>query len=321
MVFSFMNDKNKKTEAMDGDRVTALLALGVEKQPPQTGGCLSPEELSCLIENKCSQEEKSRLFKHISTCASCYNRWLALASICDEQTGVRGKIFPLSSAIKKRPLFYIWGPSLLAAAASVLLYVNIDIEQDMLFLSHQSLETSVTEEAIMADELSSSMPESFLLQSEPVQEKTKSAHSAARSLPEITYQKNNDMNVDAITGKGVQKDINLSEAVDKNKLLGREDNISTAITKSKMPIDSERWINEIKRKCRDGGGGDREFWKIKLEQGESLGRQVAKGKRDEEEQILNQEIMVLVERLSMAGNDKRYAICKELENIISKGHR
>ena len=101
------------------DRKTALLGLAADSNSEKHGSCLSSEEMGELLDHCCSPEQRHHFLTHLSTCDTCYREWLDLQA-CRETRAVPGK--PLLFRRKVLPI----AGSLLAAAASVVFYLNID---------------------------------------------------------------------------------------------------------------------------------------------------------------------------------------------------
>ncbi len=117
------------------DRATALLGLNVAEKSGSTI-CLTDEELACLVDRRCIAEAKEQAFSHLASCESCYRRWLELSEIIAEErnraTEEKNKIHILF-----QPKQLAWAGSLLAAAASVVVFVNISGNMDKSMLQPQ----------------------------------------------------------------------------------------------------------------------------------------------------------------------------------------
>jgi hypothetical protein len=94
------------------DRTLAQVALATENGTPLP--CPSASELALLIDGRVSEDRQEELWHHLASCPTCYEQWRIVAKV---QQGVVkkcrfGKIITL-------------GGGLLAAAASIMLFVNI----------------------------------------------------------------------------------------------------------------------------------------------------------------------------------------------------
>lgn len=123
--------KNKQ----QADRATALLGLYAVEERSATA-CLTDEELACLVDRRCTAEAQEQAFRHFASCESCYRQWLELSESIAEETKTQS---PATNTI--HPLFQpkqlAWAGSLLAAAASVVLFVNISGNRDKPMLNSQ----------------------------------------------------------------------------------------------------------------------------------------------------------------------------------------
>ncbi len=112
-----VDDLQKKREA---DRRSALLGLAADRSPGEQGRCLSVQEMSALLDGKCSTHERQRFLVHLSSCDSCYREWVALDHVLYEKQAGKKKRFIF------QPSFLALSGSLLAAAVSVLFFMNLD---------------------------------------------------------------------------------------------------------------------------------------------------------------------------------------------------
>lgn len=114
----------KKREA---ERRLALLALAGE-QPEPSGSCLDPEELAALIEGRLAPEQAEPCLAHLAGCEHCYALWLQLDREWQEQAGKNGR--NRLRRLISRPRFLTAAGSLLAAAASIAVFLNITTQAD-----------------------------------------------------------------------------------------------------------------------------------------------------------------------------------------------
>jgi hypothetical protein len=124
-----MIDKSKMEQQREADRRLALLAL-VSEQPEPCGACLEPEELSALIEGRLTPEQIEPCLTHLAGCERCYALWLRLDREWRGQTG-RSNRNTLRRLIS-RPRVLAAAGSLLAAAASIAVFLNITVDHRVL---------------------------------------------------------------------------------------------------------------------------------------------------------------------------------------------
>lgn len=102
------------------NRATALTALAAGEQKA-ADDCLSSEALAALVARNLASEERQHCFDHLACCQSCYDQWRALAMDDGADSGkiIKGPWFGI------RSISFTTAGSLLAAAACILLYLNI----------------------------------------------------------------------------------------------------------------------------------------------------------------------------------------------------
>lgn len=124
-----MTEKSEIEQQREADRRLALLAL-VSEQPEPSGACLEPEELSALVEGRLTPEQTEPCLTHLAGCERCYALWLRLDREWRGQTG-RSNRNTLRRLIS-RPRFLAAAGSLLAAAASIAVFLNITADRHTL---------------------------------------------------------------------------------------------------------------------------------------------------------------------------------------------
>lgn len=117
-----------------GQERTALLALSAHS-PKKSGACLSSELITALVEERCPADERETSLAHLASCDRCYREWLTINTLHKQRT-TRGTVLQFVT----RPRNLAAAGSLLAAAASVVLYLNIRYPE-----SHQVLQEKAAE--------------------------------------------------------------------------------------------------------------------------------------------------------------------------------
>lgn len=116
-----MVDLDKQKQQQEADRRTALLGLAAAKETGETEDCLSPEQLAALVEGKCTAERRQHYFDHLSVCGTCYRLWMELHDVVEAEQKEKQRKIVRFPGLKH----FAWAGSALAAAASVVLYLNI----------------------------------------------------------------------------------------------------------------------------------------------------------------------------------------------------
>lgn len=177
----------------DADRRTALLGLAADRNSEKQGECLSSTEMSDLLDGSCSDGQRQSFFTHLSSCDSCYREWLELQQELSENGPHNKKLL-----FFQRKFLAVSG-SLLAAAASVVFYLNLTqspgpqeqvIQPPPRLESTQSLdaeESSVRQKTVekVAPQVSIKKSErrSAEIQSDSVKENKMDAFSARMAAP------------------------------------------------------------------------------------------------------------------------------------------
>lgn len=119
-------DLKKKQEA---EHRLALLTL-IGQLPEPSGSCLKAEELAALVERRLAPERLEICLAHLAGCDHCYAFWRRLDQDRQQQQqakgGSRSNLFKLCS----RPPFLAAAGSLLAAAASIAVFLTITTRVD-----------------------------------------------------------------------------------------------------------------------------------------------------------------------------------------------
>lgn len=108
-------------------RRLALLAL-LADQPKTTTACLEDEQLASLVEGTLLQEEAEQCMVHLAQCDRCSGLWVQLDQEWQRQEKVEQR--NKRRKLQKRPRPFTVVGSLLAAAASVAVFVTITTRVD-----------------------------------------------------------------------------------------------------------------------------------------------------------------------------------------------
>ena len=115
-----MANKDELKRKREADQRAALLGLAADRKTEKPGSCLSSQEMAELLDGKCEAEQLQSFLAHLSSCDSCYREWLEL----DLELS-RNKSALHTPLLFQRKFLTVSG-SLLAAAASVVFYLNLD---------------------------------------------------------------------------------------------------------------------------------------------------------------------------------------------------
>lgn len=129
----------------DERRLALIVLAGGQPQPD--GACPTPEEMAALVEGKLPPEQAEASLAHLALCDHCYALWRELDHEWQEQTkkSGRGTLLRLIG----RPRFLTAVGSLLAAAASIAVFLNLTTDVDRHSLTRLP-DASVQERAVPA---------------------------------------------------------------------------------------------------------------------------------------------------------------------------
>ena len=292
----------------DADRRTALLGLALSGTSEPAGPCLSDQEMAALVDNTCSGKEREYCFQHLANCDSCYRHWLELSKIVANDNKMQDEN---SRPRIIRPQFFAWTGSLLAAAASVVIFLQITGKAPTPVVPRQSMETI-----------------------------TGNRRGPARDQQaESTAVKSMAKSVKAYGGKGLDMAANeitspaaVAPAPPVKKIAGH-DTASTAsygqpqamVKNKQQTLDGSRrgtlcrlratagrkgspgrlWLDRVQQGCRHNEASS-QFWQQQFRTGKQLAMQ-----QDPVERQLIRELLPLVEELQGKENDTQ-AVCEEI---------
>jgi len=114
-------------EKRTAEQRLALLAL-TGARPAPSGSCLDAEELSALVEGRLTSAQAEPCLDHLAGCEHCYATWRLLDE--DWQLRTRDTGRNRLHQLLGRPHFLATAGTLLAAAASIAVFLNITMQAD-----------------------------------------------------------------------------------------------------------------------------------------------------------------------------------------------
>ncbi len=263
---------DKKRQA---DRVIALLGLQAAEEGVSSP-CLTDEELAALVDRQCSLDEQDRVFGHLASCSDCYRRWLALSEIIDAETGTETQpqtkktIHPLFQAKQMA-----WVGSLLAAAASVVLFINISGDMEGPMLQSQVQPTVELNKAPLSEVQNDKEQENFgnpgkfknmnrAERLDTVGRKMEIPAAAPSPVPVMEEIEDEQMRIlsKQKTRAAVQKSIRVQPAMSDEMAGG--DGATIDSVAPLLPVSA--WLAGIVQGCRQNNE-NRQFWKRKYMEG------------------------------------------------------
>jgi len=216
----------------EADRRTALLGLAADINSEKQRECLTSTEMSNLLDGRCSDSQRQSFVAHLSSCDTCYREWLELEQELSEDTTHYKKLL-----FFQRKYLTVTG-SLLAAAASIVFYLNLDQSPGL---------QEATIEPIPQLESAQSLD----AQESPVLQK-----KVEKIAPPVSVKKTERMRVE------IQ-----SDSVKENKMDAFSARMAAPVAVAPDPV--QLWLERVQRSCSEPEGGH-EKWSVLFMQGREL---------------------------------------------------
>ncbi len=317
-----------------GDRRTALLALASNrKDVEKISHCLSSGSMASLIDGECSPDERDTYFDHLGSCETCYQQWLEVSMVADIDERQKGgnKIIQFL-----KPVNLAWTGSMLAAAASVVLYLNIQQDAlppvmqeskvtEMFQVTKAVQRQEIDEKEIMsavADEATVSMEAGAEPQIEPITPAAPSHHVEEKSFshsisPAISLKKQKNEPAPV----AIPESIPVKTTLGTRGTTGKKDvtNDKTAKISTPRQLNAKEWLNQIKQACL-AQEDDTTFWKQQFEDGQELaaysGLALLEAFDSSMQKRMTRDILPYVEQLQTSKN--RRSICNNIFDRLEK---
>ncbi len=289
------------------DRRTALLALHAGKEEDGSA-CLSDEQLACLADGNCSGKEREVFLQHLAGCLSCYHHWVELCELVagkEAAGGEKRKILPMV-----RPGYMAWAGTLLAAAASVVLYLNIDHKVAGPVLHEQP--PAAVKKAVPAPVASPGEQAQPLLKKN-IPSNEAGPNSLQYQEAEAEMSMTDTLPAPALDSKQEQATALRSAARKSAGALrtspmaaGVKDKVTATATGSEFMV----LLEKLEQGCRGRAEGP-EFWKARLEEAET----VAETGSPEERQVAGRLLPLLQELAENPAVQEQ--VCPRMESVLN----
>jgi Putative zinc-finger len=234
----------------DQDRILAQLALATEEVADMP--CPDVEMLALLVDGRLSEPDQEALFQHLAQCPSCYEQWRIMAEVdlgAVKKTS-RAKIISITGG-------------LLAAAASVILFINIGIvptptmapQDEATVLGVSKLSSAEMSSMEQEDRVpsSQSVPDD-MVQSQEMEEQMKEAATLLKNNSEAKTRQKKAASSKPSIRKGEMVENNAAYApapiVEDFTLLGED------VAKGEIVLDINRLIPTVVQKVKQAGFAD-----------------------------------------------------------------
>lgn len=308
-----MAEIHKIEQIKEADRRIALLALAASKKQDEQTACLTADEMATLVDRQCSSDEQERYFAHLADCEICYRQWLELSELT--QAGATEKnIAKLDKLFSRR--YFGWTGTALAAAASVVLFLNItrDAQRPMI----QQNKPPKAERSFAPSSTVGQKEKQSDFKEMPAEQNFEELKDAAplemedqAPAPAPPRKELRNAGKSVLTKKQKTQPTALKADV---QMRGIHDDISTeSFAKGSGDpgrVEVDVWIQRIQQGCRNGEEQTR-FWQQQYLQGEQLIQRAAFTTPEEEKLV--HDIVSLVVQMRDAPTTRR-AICKRIQD-------
>jgi hypothetical protein len=278
-----MANRDELKHKRETDSRVAQLGLAADLQDSPQGSCLSSKEMAELLDGKCEIDQQQLYLAHLSSCETCYREWLDL-----QQELSRGNVVQKKALIFQRRFLAVSG-SLLAAAASVVFFLNLNISPGP--GDSPVLMTTQTERKQSPKKLEV-----------PAQQK------AATNIAEPATVEQLKPQFDEVQMEAVE------DNVEKEEFAAPSDQSSFRAMKKAAPAmtldPAQEWIQQVLKKCAVGGS-DSAGWEDLVHQGQEL---------SPKNNILPQAEIILEKLNRLLAGDARETVCTEIQGIVNENN-
>jgi len=292
-----------------GDKRIALLALAFSQKRVGSSACLTDVEMAALVEGSCDDAERKRLQNHLASCELCYQHWIDLSRGVNQYGRAKNDI-KSGQLIRFRHL--TWAGSFLAAAASVILFINITqvlppstMEDADKTVNEQNESTELQPSVEMVPAGQQSRAPEFQLANRQDIVKGK-RQSAETQLAPVSRRRESggNHNFDKKNEKVIRKPSYKAENIAE---LEKKLPDSASILK-RGQSQTAMWLATLKQRCQAGQVSPF-FWEQQYQQGIKITRFV-----DEDEKYLLHELLSLIRSIDEKAVADR-GVCREILRI------
>jgi hypothetical protein len=305
MAMARIHSFEQKKEA---DRQTALLSLAATSKDAEKNDCLTTDEMACLVDNKCAPADQEQFYNHLAHCEICYHQWVELSELTatEKTQKSRKAIHPL---FQSRNL--AWAGSALAAAASIVLFLNITGETPSPVL-HKPLQTEVERSWVPAPGVLNDVEQADS-RARILEHTIDSMHDTVQ--PEIGSQASTPSSIsveEKITPEEIltkKQKLNFTVLMEEAQVMGA----SGSKTADGFPrkslyqgqVQASEWIETIQQGCLSQEKNIR-FWKEQYQEGTRVIRF-----ESTEEKKLVKDLLPLIKKLQQSSGSSP-VICKQI---------
>ena len=290
------------------DRQTALLALATTNKDAEQTDCLTADEMACLVDNQCSPDDQEQFYLHLTHCEICYHQWVELSELASTDT-IKKSRKGIHTLFQPRNL--AWAGSALAAAASIVLFLNITGETPTPVL-HKPLQTGVERSWVPPPGVPKDLEQADS-KAKTTEQKIDSIHDVVQ--PEMETQTSTPSSVsveEKITPEEMstkKQKLNFSVLKEEAQVMGTSGGKAVDGLPRKSiyqgQVQASEWIERIHQGCL-AQEKNIPFWEKQYQEGKKLIR----FESAEEKKLVN-DLLPLIEQLQQSP-DGNIFICKRI---------
>ena len=295
------------------DRQTALLALAATSEDAEKTSCLTADEMASLVDNQYSPDDQEHFFNHLAHCEICYHQWVELSEFA-----AAGKNENSEKATHTlfQPRNLAWAGSTLAAAATIVLFLNITGETPSPVL-HKPVQTEVERTWVPAAPGVSNDLEQADSRANPANRYIDGMHDTVQpkieiqaSAPSSVSREKKIIPEEMLTKK--QK-LNFSELKEKTQVIGASGGkVVDGFPRKNIyqgQGQTSEWIDRILQGCLSQEQNI-QFWEKQYQEGIELTR----FESATEKKLVN-DLLLLIDQLQQS-SDENIIICKRILNRL-----
>ena len=302
-------------QKQEADRQTALLALAASSKDAEQTDCLTADEMACLVDNQCSPDDQEQFYLHLTHCEICYHQWVELSELASSTDTIKKSRKGLHTLFQPRNI--AWAGSALAAAGSIVLFLNITGETPTPVM-HKPMQTGVERSWVPPPGESNDL-EQANSRARIMEQHIDTMHDAVQ--PEIETQASTPSPVspeNKITPEEMptkKQKLNFTVLKEETQVMGTSGGKAVDGLPRKSiylgQIQASEWIESIQQGCLSQEENI-PFWEKQYQEGKKLIR----FESAEEKKMVN-DLLLLIEQLQQP-SDETVIICKRILEQFAK---
>ena len=296
------------------DRQTALLALAATSEDAEKTNCLTADEMACLVDSQCAPEDQKKYINHLAHCEICYRQWVELSEFTATDKNEKS-LKVIHTLFQPRNL--AWAGSALAAAASIVLFLNIT-EETPSPVMHKPVRTGI---------------ERSMTPAPGVQNDVEQADSRAKTTEQNIDSMHDTVQPEMETQASTPSSVSVKEKITPEEMLTKKQKLNFSVLKEEAQVidasggkavnglsrintyqvqmKASEWIESIQQGCL-AQEKSIQFWEKQYQEGNIL----IHFESAEEKKLVN-DLLQLIEQLQQSSGSN-LVICKQILEQIAK---